>query len=51
LYSLQNCERDFPGPIGPGTRYGLRDTDGPDAVYLFGGGLYKIYGSYTKRVP
>jgi hypothetical protein len=25
--------------------------DGPDAVYLFGGELYKIYGSYTKRVP
>jgi hypothetical protein len=26
-------------------------TDGPDAVYLFSGDLYKIYGSYTKRVP
>jgi hypothetical protein len=26
-------------------------TDGPGAVYLFGGDLYKIYGSYTKRVP
>jgi hypothetical protein len=26
-------------------------TDGPDAVSIFGGDLYKIYSFYTKRVP